>query len=95
MFVAAAIAKLCQPECPALQPLFETALLRREARRRFRDLAPQAAQRILAAHRLLPSCPVPAHCMDRRRLPRFIARSALRDLIAGLQADAKGVQAAC
>jgi hypothetical protein len=41
-----------------------------------------------------PICSIPEHCIDPRRLPLFIARSALRDLIAGLQADAKGVQAA-
>jgi hypothetical protein len=40
------------------------------------------------------TCSIPAHCIDVRRLPLFIARSALRDLIAGLHADAKGVQAA-
>ena len=40
------------------------------------------------------NCSIPAHCIDVRRLPLFIARSALRDLIAGLHADAKGVQAA-
>ena len=39
-------------------------------------------------------CCIPAHCIDARRLPLFIARSALRDLIAGLHADAMGVQAA-
>lgn len=37
-------------------------------------------------------CSVPAHCIDPRRLPLFIARSALRDLIVGLQAVAEGVQ---
>ena len=41
----------------------------------------------------LVNCSIPEHCIDPRRLPLFIARSALRDLIAGLQADAKGVQA--
>jgi hypothetical protein len=41
----------------------------------------------------LHSCSIPEHCIDARRLALFIARSALRDLIAGLQADAKGVQA--
>ena len=39
-------------------------------------------------------CAIPEHCIDARRLPLFIARSALRDLIAGLHADAMGVQAA-
>ena len=39
------------------------------------------------------TCSIPEHCIDARRLALFIARSALRDLIAGLQADAKGVQA--
>jgi hypothetical protein len=51
---------------------------------------------MLFAHtRLLElKCSIPEHCIDARRLPLFIARSALRDLIAGLHADAKGVQAA-
>ena len=40
--------------------------------------------------RRIHSCSIPAHCIDPRRLPLFIARSALRDLIAGLHADAKG-----
>jgi hypothetical protein len=40
------------------------------------------------------SCSIPAHCIDPHRLPLFIARSALRDLIAGLRADAEGVQTA-
>ncbi|MDO8986140.1 hypothetical protein [Cypionkella sp.] len=40
-----------------------------------------------------PNCSILEHCIDPRRLALFIARSALRDLIAGLQADAKGVQA--
>ena len=39
-------------------------------------------------------CSIPSHCIAPRRLPLFIARSALRDLITGLHADAKGVQAA-
>jgi hypothetical protein len=39
-------------------------------------------------------CSIPEHCIDARRLPLFIARSVLRDLIAGLRADAKGVQTA-
>ena len=42
----------------------------------------------------LSICAIPEHCIDARRLPLFIARSALRDLIAGLHADAKGVQTA-
>ena len=48
-------------------------------------------------HRATPwrwaKCSIPEHCIDPRRLPLFIARSALGDLIAGLQAYAKGVQA--
>jgi hypothetical protein len=40
-----------------------------------------------------PNCSIPEHCIDARRLALFIVRSALRDLIAGLQADAEGVQA--
>ncbi|MCA3459102.1 MAG: hypothetical protein IOD00_07140 [Rhodobacter sp.] len=39
-------------------------------------------------------CSIPEHCIDVHRLPLFIARSALRDLIAGLHSDAKGVEAA-
>lgn len=42
----------------------------------------------------LDNCSIPEHCIDPRRLPLFIARSALGDLIAGLHADAKGVQTA-
>jgi len=37
---------------------------------------------------LLSSCPIPDVCIDERRLPLFIARATLRDLIAGLKARA-------
>ena len=33
-------------------------------------------------------CPIPDVCIDERRLPLFIARATLRDLIAGLEARA-------
>jgi len=36
------------------------------------------------------SCPIPDVCFDERRLPPFIARATLRDLIAGLKARATG-----
>ena len=35
-----------------------------------------------------PTCPIPDVCIDERRLPLFIARATLRDLIAGLEARA-------
>ena len=35
-------------------------------------------------------CPIPDVCIDQRRLPLFIARATLRELIAGLQARATG-----
>ena len=37
-----------------------------------------------------PTCPIPDVCIDERRLPLFIARATLRDLIAGLEARATG-----
>jgi hypothetical protein len=37
---------------------------------------------------LEPRCPIPDVCTNERRLPRFIARATLRDLIAGLEARA-------
>ena len=40
-----------------------------------------------------PICSTPEHCIDPRRLPLFTTRSTLRDLIAGLCADANGLQA--
>ena len=42
----------------------------------------------------LRNCSTPEHCIDVRRLPLFIARFSLRDLIGGLHSDAKGVEAA-
>ena len=36
------------------------------------------------------SCPIPDVCIDERRLPLFIARATLRELIAGLEARAFG-----
>ena len=36
------------------------------------------------------TCPIPDVCIDERRLPLFIARATLRDLIAGLEARATG-----
>ena len=36
------------------------------------------------------SCPIPDVCIDERRLPLFIARATLRDLIVGLKARATG-----
>ena len=38
--------------------------------------------------RPVPRCPIPDVCIDERRLPLFIARATLRDLIAGLEARA-------
>ncbi len=35
-------------------------------------------------------CPIPDVCIDERRLPLFIARATLRELIAGLEARATG-----
>lgn len=35
-------------------------------------------------------CSIPDVCIDERRLPLFIARATLRDLIAGLEARATG-----
>jgi len=35
-------------------------------------------------------CPIPDVCIDERRLPLFIARATLRELIAGLEARAFG-----
>ena len=46
------------------------------------------------AYQREPMCSIPSHCIDARRLPLFIARSALRDLIAGLQAAVGGMQTA-
>ncbi len=50
---------------------------------------------MLAAHQVLAegaggrlNCPIPDVCIDERRLPLFIARATLRDLIAGLEARA-------
>ena len=37
-----------------------------------------------------PFCPIPDVCIDERRLPLFIARATLRELIAGLEARATG-----
>jgi hypothetical protein len=37
---------------------------------------------------LFLNCPIPDVCIDERRLPLFIARATLRDLIAGLEARA-------
>ena len=51
------------------------------------------------AYRLFPgqvyrhfkaTCPIPDVCNDERRLPLFIARATLSDLIAGLEACATG-----
>jgi hypothetical protein len=39
---------------------------------------------------LEPKCPIPDVCIDERRLPLFIARATLRDLIAGLEVRATG-----
>ena len=36
------------------------------------------------------SCPIPDVCIDERRLPLFIARATLRDLVVGLKARATG-----
>jgi len=36
------------------------------------------------------SCPIPDVCFDERRLPLFIARATLRELIAGLEVRATG-----
>jgi hypothetical protein len=36
------------------------------------------------------NCPIPDVCIDERRLPLFIARATLRELIAMLQARATG-----
>jgi hypothetical protein len=36
------------------------------------------------------SCPIPDVCIDERRLPLFIARTTLRDVIARLEARATG-----
>jgi hypothetical protein len=38
----------------------------------------------------LVTCSIPDVCIDERRLPLFIARATLRDLIAGLEARATG-----
>ncbi len=35
-------------------------------------------------------CAIPDVCIDERRLPLFIARAALRELIAGLEVRARG-----
>jgi len=35
-------------------------------------------------------CPIPDVCIDERRLPLFIARATLRELIAGLEVRATG-----
>jgi hypothetical protein len=40
--------------------------------------------------RYLLTCPIPDVCIDERRLPLFIARATLRELIAGLKARATG-----
>ena len=40
------------------------------------------------------NCTIPEQCIDALRLPLFIARPVLRDLIAGLRADAMGVRTA-
>ena len=37
---------------------------------------------------LFVTCPIPGVCIDGRRLPLFIARATLRELIAGLEARA-------
>ena len=39
---------------------------------------------------ILDICSVPDVCIDERRVPLFIARATLRDLIAGLEARAVG-----
>ncbi len=38
----------------------------------------------------LPKYSIPDVCIDERRLPLFIARATLRDMIAGLEARATG-----
>jgi hypothetical protein len=45
---------------------------------------------ISPANVTLLRCPIPDVCIDERRLPLFIARATLRDLIAGLEARATG-----
>ncbi len=43
-----------------------------------------------SSQRLFNRCSIPDVCIDERRLPLFIARATLRDLIAGLEARATG-----
>ena len=59
-----------------------------------RNIIAKARQYVFTKWNPTATCCIPAHCIDSRRLPLFIARSALRDLIVGLHADAMGVQAA-
>ncbi len=46
--------------------------------------------KVLASRKIKISCSIPDVCIDERRLPLFIARATLRDLIAGLEARATG-----
>jgi hypothetical protein len=39
---------------------------------------------------IVPTCSIPDVCIDERRLPLFIARATLGELIAGLEARATG-----
>jgi len=39
---------------------------------------------------MVDRCSIPDVCIDERRLPLFIARATLRELIAGLEARATG-----
>jgi hypothetical protein len=48
---------------------------------------PRLYQRVICS---TTRCPIPDVCIDERRLPLFIARATLRELIAGLQARATG-----
>jgi len=53
----------------------------------------EATRRTNCKPRWTPACSIPDVCIDERRLPLFIARSTLRELIAGPEARATGAAA--